>query len=821
MKYLAATIALLIGALLYSLPAPQDRVGPQPGGGFLLSTGLVVEPAGRQIALDTFPMASALTPDGKFLLVLHGGYLPPSIAVLDAASLSEVSRVALKDAWLGLAISPNGRLVYASGGSRGEVHELTLSPEGKIAPSRVFTVIANPTHKDFIGDVKLSPDGRLVYAAGLYLDTIFVINPQSGMVIERFKTGRRPYRILFHPDGKSFFASMWADAAVWHMKADNGERLSLTRVGAHATDMVWRDNKADDEETEDTAVKARIFVTAGNTNNVYVLGVTEGKDVRNIETINLSLYPRQPAGMTPTAVALSEDQSRLYAVCADANAVAAVGVSTAKSRVLGFIPTGWYPIANRVMPDGRLLVFNGRGLGSKANPRGPNPTRKAAVSHLGVREDQYVGILQTGSASVIDPYTPEQLIKWTKAVMNNMTFTPRKLEAAHLETGNPIPSRPGDPSPIEHVIYIVKENRTYDQVLGDLGKGNSDPSLTLFKEDSSPNHHKLAREFVLLDNFYVNADVSADGHNWTVAGIAPDYVQRMWQNSYAGRRKHYDYEGGEPAATPPAGNIWNNVLAKGLPMRNYGYYATMKAKAGQDGIQVEALRDPALAPHTDMRYRPFDLDYTDVDRAKEFIRDISSMDKLPRFMILRLGNDHTSGTAVGKVAPLAAMADNDYALGMIVEAVSKSKHWPKTAIFVLEDDAQNGPDHVDSHRSPAFVISPYVRRGAIDSTMYNTTSMLRTIELILGLNPMTTYDAGARPMTASFKAEADAAPYTAATPRIPLDTRNGANAVAAAASAKMNFAEADDVDDDELNEILWRAIRGTEPPAPVRSYFGK
>ena len=245
MKFLAASIALLVAALLYSLPAPLDRVGPQPGGGFLLSTGLVIAPAGRQIALDTFPMASALTPDGKFILVLHGGYKPPSIAVLAADTLREVSHVNLKDAWLGLAISPNGRLVYASGGSRGEVHELTLSPEGQIAPSRVFTVIPNPTHKDFIGDVKLSPDGRLVYAAGLYLDTIFVINPQSGIVIERFKTGRRPYRILFHPDGKSLFVSMWADGAVWHIKADNGERLSLTRVGPHSTDMVWRDKKAD------------------------------------------------------------------------------------------------------------------------------------------------------------------------------------------------------------------------------------------------------------------------------------------------------------------------------------------------------------------------------------------------------------------------------------------------------------------------------------------------------------------------------------------------------------------------------------------------
>jgi hypothetical protein len=304
---------------------------------------------------------------------------------------------------------------------------------------------------------------------------------------------------------------------------------------------------------------------------------------------------------------------------------------------------------------------------------------------------------------------------------------------AHLGPVNPIPNRPDQQSPIQHVIYIVKENRTYDQVLGDLGKGNGDPSLTLFGEAVSPNHHKLAREFVLLENFYVSADVSADGHNWSTAAIAPDYVQKLWPNSYGGRRKRYDYEGSDPAATPPAGYIWTNAAAAGVSMRNYGYFVNNRPEPGPNGEQVITVRDSTLNPVTNFRFRGFDLSYPDVERAKVFLGDLAQFEtnrEMPRFILLRLGNDHTSGTKAGAVAPRSAVADNDLALGMIVEAVSKSRFWPTTAIFVLEDDAQNGADHVDSHRSPAFIISPWARRGAIDSTLYNTTSMLRTMELI-------------------------------------------------------------------------------------------
>jgi hypothetical protein len=376
------------------------------------------------------------------------------------------------------------------------------------------------------------------------------------------------------------------------------------------------------------------------------------------------------------------------------------------------------------------------------------------------------------------------------------------------------------------VIYIVKENRTYDQVLGDMKEGNGDPSLVLFGERITPNHHKLAREFVLLDNFYVNSDVSADGHNWSTSAIASDYVQKMWPNSYAGRRRGgYDYEGQEPTASAGAGYLWTNAAARQISMRNYGYFVNNVAPAtGEGGVQISGVRDPILNRVTNTHYRGFDLDYTDVDRVKVLLKDLAEFEKtgqMPRLLFVRLGNDHTSGTAARKIAPLSAVADNDFALGMLVEGVSRSRFWSSTAIFVLEDDAQNGADHVDSHRSPAFVISPYVKRGVVDGSMYNTTSMLRTMELILGLNPMTHYDAGARPMNAAFQSSPVLTPYTVEKPRIALDQRNPEQSATAARSARMDFSEEDRIDDDELNDILWLAIRGTTPPAPVRSYFAR
>ncbi len=731
--------------------APPDRVGPLADGSFLLNSGWRLRPAGKQIPLGTLPMASALSPDGKYLAVLNGGYNPPSITILETASARVVSSAPAADAWLGLAFSPKGDRLYVGGGSRAAVFEFAFA-NGTITPARTFPIVpeAQRTAQDFIGDVTLSPDGRLLYAANLFRDSVAVINPQSGMVLARYKTGRRPYRILFHPDGKSFFVSHWADGSVGHYDAATGSQLALVRLGAHPTDMVWSEGAPTAAATDGPEWAGRLFVAASNTNNVYSVGVTKGKDLQRLEVIDIAMTAAQPMGMTPSGLALDARNKELYVACSDANAAAVIDISEERSSVAGFIPAGWYPTAVRALPDGGLVILNGKGGGSHAS-------RESAAG------GPFVARSQTGSASWIAPFTADQLDSWTETARAVSPYADADL-VQHAS----LPA-------IQHVIYIVKGSQSYDRVLGDVKEGNGDAALAAFGENVTPNQHKLARQFALLDNFYTSGDVDADGQNWSAAAIAPDFVQKLWPNSYGGRRRTYDYEGGDPAALPPAGYLWTNAAAAGITLRNYGFLTVNKPGAAAGTEQIATVRDTVLAKDTNRFYRGFDIDYPDVERAKTFVSEIQDFEKkgaMPRLLLVRLGNDRASTPAPGKPAARAMVAENDYALGMIMEAVSKSRFWPDTAIIVVENDAQEGVDHVDAHRAPAFVISPFARRGAVDHSPYNSASALRTVELLLGLRPMTQFDAAARPMAALFQAAPDPAPYAAEKPRVALDERN-------------------------------------------------
>ncbi len=810
---------------------PKQKVGPLPGGGFLLDSGWIIRPAGDQIPVDTFPMSTALSDNGKYLLVLNGGYNPPSISVIDLAQKKEVGRTRLPDAWLGLTVAPSKDLVYVGGGSTGKVFELSLnSATGELTRTREFAAVKDLNHKGetLIGDVELSPDARQLYAADLYGDSIAVINLQTGALTDRWRTGRRPYRIVVMPGGRQLLVSSWADGALYQHEISNGTEVGKTRIGPHPTDMLLINRPVPSEKGESNYT-ARLFVTAGNTNNVYSLGITRDGQVTMLESINLSLTPMHPLGMTPSALATDSRGARLYVVCSDANAVAVADIAAARSKVLGFIPTGWYPTGVRLVGQGELAIVNGKGLGSKPNPHGPNPTvRPARVGEGSAAPPavEYVAHIQTGTVGLLRVPDESQLETYSRTVMANSPYRDEMLYGpitdqqvaffSHIQEHG---------SPIQHVIYIIKENRTYDQVLGDMDKGNGDKALNLFGEKITPNLHALANEFVLYDNFYENADVSAEGHNWLSAAIAPDFTVKTWPNVYASRSKKYRYEGGEPANTPPAGYIWDNALQAGVTIRDYGEWITdipLKEVTGER--QVKAVNDPVLAPYTDMNFRGFDLEYPDVNRAKEFIREWKEFDakgQAPQLIILRLGTDHTMGTRAGELTPFSYVADNDYAIGMVVDAVTHSKLWPTTAIFAIEDDAQNGPDHVDSHRAPVWVISPFTHRGTVDSTMYNQTSVLRTMELILGLRPMTHFDAGARPMFGSFSRQANTQPFTAIPPKVSLTDRNPKDAPMAAESAAMDFSDADLIDDNELNEVLWRAIKGTDLPPPVSSAFSR
>ena len=375
---------------------------------------------------------------------------------------------------------------------------------------------------------------------------------------------------MLHPDGKSFFVTSWADGTVWQIEASSGSEINRLRLGPHATDMVLSLHKP--EEGGDT--RYRLFITAGNTNSVFAVGVDDSKQMKLLEAINIAMTPRHPAGMTPSGVALSKDETQLYVACSDANVAAVADISDSPSRVIGFIPTGWYPTAVRVLPSGNVVVLNGRGLRSYPNPRGPGPLGLPAGVTVGDPRQEYVGRMQTGTVSFIDPLTEEALEKYSRAAQSSLPISRRRSRQCRRTAEQRNQFDAITPSPIEHVIYIVKENRTYDQVLGKIGKGNSEPSLALFDENSAPNHFKLAREFVLFDNYYVNADVSADGHNWTSAAIAPDYVQRMWPNSYAGRRKAYDYEGTEPCEFFICRIYLGQRPLSRPPVGNFGYWLT-------------------------------------------------------------------------------------------------------------------------------------------------------------------------------------------------------------------------------------------------------
>lgn len=833
MKRLATlTFVLLVLVALQeavSQKAPKEQVGPLAGGGFLLNSGWKLRPAGEQVPVDTLPMSTATSTDGKYLLVLNGGYNPPTISVIDIAKRQEVGRTPLPDAWLGLAVAPTGNLFYVGGGSRGKVYELSLAEDGSVARTREFAVAPSQAKGGpFVGDVALSPDGRVLYAADLYSDSIAQINLQAGKMTDHWKTGQRPYRILVSPDGVELFISSWAEGVVYEHQSASGVEIAKIRVGMHPTDMVWLDKPAPAEESGPHYL-ARLFVAAANTNSVYSFGVTGDAQLTMLEAINVSMTPMHPAGMTPSALAIDKRASRLYIACSDANAVAVADISAPRTRVLGFIPTGWYPTAVRSLDDGQLAITNGKGVRSYPNPRGPNPTVHAAVEHEGerqVRKDEYVASIQKGTVGFLPQPGPDEIHAFTQTVLENSPYRDEIIYGPMTDAQEAHFARTREhDSPIQHVIYVIKENRTYDQVLGDIAKGNGDSSLTLFGEQVTPNLHKLAQDYILYDNFYENSDVSADGHNWASAAIAPDYTMKLWPSEYGHRNKVYDFEGGEPANSPPAGYLWDNALQAGVTVRDYGEWVTNIPLNQVNGTrQIKGVNDPLLATHTDMNFRSFDLEYTDVNRAKEFIREwqeFAAQGQAPQLIILRMPNDHTQGTKAGALTPIAYAADNDYGMGMIVDAVSHSKLWPSTAIFVIEDDAQNGPDHVDSHRAPVWVISPYTHRATVDSTMYNQTSVLRTMELIVGLRPMTHFDAGARPMFGSFSQQADASVFTAIPPKISLTERNPVNAPGAKQSARMNFSDADLADDDELNEVLWRAIKHTDPPPPVRSAFAR
>jgi len=817
---IAVTIALAactlapISGCMQSQARTATRVelpGVRPDGTVALPNQWSLRPAGRQVPLGDFPVDIAVHPTEPYAAILHAGFGEHEIIIVrlggDGESPEVCSRTTMDSAFYGLTFSPDGKQLYASGGTRERIERFDV--DGGLLSHRTFIPITSaPDEVCVPAGVTVSGDGQTLLVACNRGHRVLAVDTESARLVASVVVGDESYPYLGVIDeahGRAY-VSLWGKATVAVLKwplEPAADPIATWTAQDHPNEMILtRDGRT-------------LYVANSNRNTVSVLDTASGK---TIEMLSSSLFPNAPDGSTPNSIALSPDEKTLYVANATNNNLAVLDVSQrGRSRSLGFVPVGWYPTSVRVGLHGaRLLVANGKGVVPKSNRQGPNPLRRST------NLDEYIGRLLHGTLSVID--VPDSDKEWKRLTAEAYACSPLRGDQAPVVAppeGSPIPAAVGGSSPIRYCIYILKENRTYDQVLGDVPEGNGDPSLCIFGEDVTPNQHALAREFVLLDNFYAESEVSADGHEWSTGAYATDFVEKYWPINYSGRshgRVPYPSQGAHKIAEPSEGYIWDRCREAGVTFRSFGEYVNR----GEDGLLRAAV--DGLEGHIDPEYEPYNLEHSDFDRAKRFISQLHHFEdegQMPRFQILTLPNNHTYGTRVGKLTPISMVAQNDQALGMIIEAVSHSRFWKQTAVFVVEDDAQNGSDHVDAHRTVAFVISPYAKRGAVDSTMYSTTSMLRTIELILGLKPLSQFDAAARPMYASFTGRPNDRPFRKLAARVPLDARNEATAWGADLSESLDLAHEDRADDLLFNEIIWRSVRGADSPmpAPVRAAF--
>jgi YVTN family beta-propeller protein len=802
--FLLATFGLLAQERV-QFPGPTEK-------GFLLPNGWTISPAGQHVQLTDLPLNIIPLRDGKHALVATSGYNKHQLSVIDLATREIISNCPANQSWFGLVASSGEDKIWWSGGGAGMLHTFDLKNHQLTRTSRPepYPVHATraqldklKTARSFKSGLCLDPRREVLYSLDINAGTITAIRLANGESGKPVALGGRPYDVTVARNGSKLFVSDWARRLVLVLDPENLQVVAKIPVGEHPNQLAL--HPADD----------RLFVACASTNCVSVIDTKQGTVT---ETIMTALFPRSPEGSTPDAVAVSPDGKSLYVANADNNCVGVIDIATSnQSQIKGFVPTGWYPTSVAVTPDSKtLLVGVGKGNQSRPNPRPKSPDPKDGEAKR-LLPFPYIGTIMSGALSIVPVPDEKQLAAYTATVYRNCPYSDQCLSNVPYPQKTAIPTKVGDPSPIKHVIYIIKENRTYDQVFGDMKKGNGDRSLVMFGESVTPNHHKLASEFVLLDNLYCNGQVSRDGHPWSTMAYNTDYIGRDWHLTYS-QRKGVDDDDEGNLSKGPSGYLWDACARNNLTYRSYGEYGARVSQ--KDGTFRMEGRVPGLVGHMSANYgipkvsgrRARDTDNVDVF-LKEF-REFEKNDSLPRFIVMSLGEDHTTGTSPGTFTPQACVASNDLALGRLVDGVTHSKYWPTTAIFVIEDDAQNGPDHVDAHRTVGLVISPYTKRHHLDSTQYSTVSMIRTIELILGLPPLSQYDAAARPMFASFNDTADATPFVHVPAQIALDTVNPQTAYGAQRSAKMDFSEYDKVDDFEMNEILWRSIKGKNAPLP-------
>lgn len=829
----ASAIVFAAGVVRY------NTIGKQPDGSVLVPTGQLLRPAGTHIQVNDRPLGMALSPDGRTLAVVTGSnFNPRALHLIDVGTKSAVQTLALKDSFLGVTFNKTGDTLYVGGNGNNDIPVFKRGGDGKFAAA---TAIAMPASSAPSG-LALSPDESVLYVALNLKHTLGVVDLKTGTVTE-VPVGSYPYNPLASPDGRRIYVSNWggkrpapgdmtdgvysvvvdprtgiaASGTVSVVDAASRTVIAEIAVGLHPSAMAL------------DAAAGLLYVANANSDTVSVIDTGGNKVVTEMK---VGIRPKAPLGSSPNALALSGDGKTLYVADGGNNAIAVTDPANPGRPLKGLIPTGWYPTAVAVSANGKqLYVANGYGFGSIDPPAAsagavtdPSYTPPSGNG----RSYQY----RYGVVSLVDVPDAAGLAAYTAQVRRNNRVMPPSPPARPADAAvQPVPVYPGQASPIRHVFLIIKENRTYDQVFGDLPQGNGDATLVQFGRDVTPNHHALAERFGLMDNYYGPGDQSALGHRWITQGFPSD-----WAMKYSNARNDQN-----PMLFAPTDFIWDAMKLHGKTVRSFGErglntYTPSTAKwtdfyndfaKGTNTVKVTpravivGLRD-VYSPNV----AAADSGIPDVVRARGFLQEFSDFDKngnLPDLCVLLLYNDHTAGTSPGFPTPRAQVADNDVALGRVVDAISHSRYWKESAIFVTEDDSQDGTDHVDGHRTVGLVISPYSKPGNVDSTFYTIINLFRTMEQILGLPPMNQYDMAAEPMFTMFSSTPDLRPYDALQNNVPLDEMNppiaklrGLQRELAIASTKMDFSEPDAAPADLLNRVIWHSVKGYDKPYPER-----
>ena len=767
-------LVLSLSTVLYtSASAQRNPLFTSP-----LATGVRLDPAGEAVDLGSLPINLILAPEKDKAVIVLSGWREQGVQVVDLKTRKVTQTLLQGGAFYGAAFSPDGIRLWVSGGNTDMLFvyawkdgAATLVNKFELAKAKT----ADGTGTSYPAGLAFSPDGKFVYVAEDVGDRLAVVNAATGEITQRFSTDHYPYGVALAPNGE-LFVSAWGGSTVsqFRILADGIlAYLGRIEVGPHPSALAMRGTK--------------LYVTLAGSDRVAVVDTKLRKVARYLHD---AAPGAPPEGSTPNAVSLSWDGKRLLVAEADNNAVAVFDLATGK--LLGRVPTDWYPTAV-VEDNGELLILSGKGHGTHANPDGPVPLtnwpdEKPTAYTLG----QLNGTLRMLASAM----TETQLAAFTHRVVTANNWQHRFAARRY--------------PPFRHIVYIIKENRTYDQVLGDMKEGDGDPSLVFFPDITiTPNHHALARRFGLFDRFFVNAEVSSQGHIWSTAAYVTNYGEKVVPSAYAGKRADVD---GEESDEPERGFLWTLATHEGISFRDYG--EMVKGNPGWSATQHD------LGGDVNSDYVPMDFVTPDQNRADVWIAELQRFVRdgnMPQLEVMWLPMDHLAAGRPGKCTPRACMADNDLALGRIVQALSHSPYWKDTVIFVVEDDAQAGPDHTDSHRAPFYAISAYNRPGTVHRFI-NTTDVVAAIEDILGMGRLSKFDYFSRPLADIFAPTADPTPYDPVIPTQDLNEKNPQNTAAARMSEGLDLSEPDRVDDQVYNRILWLMLKGDVPLPVVQSH---